>query len=80
MFNIFFYMYMDRVSAIKIYILLLLLLRCYSFMELITYINAQYCSAHFIYLFPRLHVSCNLSPINNDRKHAISAIFISVFF
>ena len=27
-------------------------LRCYSFMELIAYINAQYCSAHSIYLFP----------------------------
>ena len=29
-----------------------------------------------IYLFPWLHVLCELSPINNDRKHAISAIFI----
>ena len=25
-----------------------------------------------IYLFPRLHVLCDLSPINNARKHAIS--------
>ena len=33
-----------------------------------------------IYLFPWLHVLCNLSPINNARKHAISAIFISVAF
>ena len=23
---------------------------------------------------------CNLSPVNNDKKRAISAIFISVFF
>ena len=33
-----------------------------------------------IYLFPWLHVLCDLSPINNARKHAISVIFISVFF
>ena len=33
-----------------------------------------------IYLFPWLHVLCDLSPINNDRKHAISIILISVFF
>ena len=33
-----------------------------------------------IYLFPWLHISCYLSPINNARKHAISAILISVFF
>ena len=33
-----------------------------------------------IYLFPWLHVSCDLSPINNAGKHAISATFISVFF
>ena len=33
-----------------------------------------------IYTFPWLHVLRDLSPINNDRKHAISTIFISVFF
>ena len=33
-----------------------------------------------IYLFPWLRVLCDLSPINNARKHAISGIFISVFF
>ena len=33
-----------------------------------------------IYLFPWLHVLCDLSPINNARKHAISAIFKSMFF
>ena len=33
-----------------------------------------------IYLFPWLHVLCDLSPINNARKHVISAIFISVVF
>ena len=33
-----------------------------------------------MYLFLWLHVLCDLSPINNARKHAISAIFISVFF
>ena len=33
-----------------------------------------------IYLFPWLQVLCDLSPINNARKHAISAIFISVVF
>ena len=33
-----------------------------------------------MYLFPWLQVLCDLSPINNARKHAISAIFISVFF
>ena len=33
-----------------------------------------------IYLFPWLHVLCDLSPINNARKHAISTIFISVVF
>ena len=33
-----------------------------------------------IYLFPWLHVLCDPSPINNARKHAISAIFISLFF
>ena len=32
------------------------------------------------YLFPWLHVLCDLSPINNARNHAISVIFISVFF
>ena len=31
-----------------------------------------------IYLFPWLHVLCDLRPINNDRKHAIFAILISV--
>ena len=34
----------------------------------------------FLYLFPWLHVLCDLSSINNDRKHAILAIFIFVFF
>ena len=29
------------------------------------------------YLFPWLHVLCDFSPINNARKHAISAIFIA---
>ena len=29
-----------------------------------------------IYLFPWLHVLYDLSAINNDRKHAFSAIFI----
>ena len=33
-----------------------------------------------IYLFHGLHVLCDLSPINNDKKHAISAIFISAVF
>ena len=33
-----------------------------------------------IYLFPWLHVLCDLSSINNDRKHAILIIFISGFF
>ena len=34
-----------------------------------------------VYLFPWLHVLCDLSSINTfDRKHAISAIFISVLF
>ena len=33
-----------------------------------------------IYLFPWLHILCELSPINNARKHAILAIFISVVF
>ena len=28
------------------------------------------------YLFPWLHVLCDPSPINNARKHAISAITI----
>ena len=32
-----------------------------------------------IYLFSWLHVLCDLRPINNDRSHAILAIFISVF-
>ena len=31
-----------------------------------------------IYFFLRLHVLCNISPINNDRKYVISAILISV--
>ena len=29
--------------------------------------------------FSWLHSLCDLCPINNDRKHAILAIFISVF-
>ena len=33
-----------------------------------------------IYLFSWLHVLCDLCLINNDRNHAILAIFISVFF
>ena len=33
-----------------------------------------------IYLFPWSHVLCDLSPINNAGKHAISTMFISVFF
>ena len=33
-----------------------------------------------MYLFAWLHVLCDLSPINNARKHAISALFISVIF
>ena len=49
-------------------------------MELIAYIDAQYCSVYFHILISWLHVLCDLSPINNDRKHAILAIFISVFF
>ena len=48
-------------------------------MELFAYINAQYCLHISIYLFPWLHVLYDLSSINNDRKHAFSAIFISVF-
>ena len=31
-----------------------------------------------IYLFPWLHVLYDLRSINNDRKHAFSAILISV--
>ena len=35
---------------------------------------------HFsVYIFPWLHLLC-ICLINNDRKHAISAILISVFF
>ena len=33
-----------------------------------------------IYLIPWLHVLCDLCLINKDRKHALLAIFISVFF
>ena len=33
-----------------------------------------------IYLFLWFHVLYDLRPINNDRKHAFSAIFISVVF
>ena len=33
-----------------------------------------------IYLFSWLHALCDLSPINNARKHAILVIFISEFF
>ena len=33
-----------------------------------------------IYLFPWLHVLCDLSQFNNARKHAILAIIIAVFF
>ena len=45
-------------------------------MELIAYINAQYCyvNFHFFYFLS------DLSHINNDRKHAISTMFIFVFF
>ena len=34
----------------------------------------------FRYVFPWLHVLCDLRLINNDRKHVVSAIFTSVFF
>ena len=33
-----------------------------------------------IYLFPWLHVLCDLRSINNDRKHAILIIIVSEFF
>ena len=32
-----------------------------------------------IYLFPLLHILCDLKSIKNDRKLAFSAIFIYVF-
>ena len=34
----------------------------------------------YIYLFLWIHVLCDLKPVNNDRKHSILAIFISMFF
>ena len=33
-----------------------------------------------IHLLPGLHVFCDLTAINNDRKHAILIIFMSVFW
>ena len=47
------------------------------FIELIAYLIVLYIS---IYLFPWLHALCDPSSINNNSKHAILIIFMSVFF
>ena len=52
----------------------------YSFIELIHILMHNIVLYTSIYLFSWLQVLCNLSSINNDRKHAIWIIFISVFF
>ena len=42
-------------------------LTSYSFMKLIAYINAKWCSVYFHILISSLHVLCDLSSINNDK-------------